>query len=132
MRLTPDLSSAMSYQTELIVLAILVYSCVTPYTILMSEFDIINKFFVTQPLHRSDVIVGIGDDTAITQPPENHELAISTDTLISGVHFPVSTLPYDIGYKALAVNLSDLAAMGATPAWVTMALTMPDENHEWL
>lgn len=98
----------------------------------MSEFDIITQYFASQTSHRNDVMVGIGDDAALVKPPQNHELAITTDTLVSGVHFPESTLPYDIGYKSLAVNLSDLAAMGATPAWVTMALTLPDKNLDWL
>lgn len=98
----------------------------------MSEFDIITSYFATQITHRTDVIVGIGDDAALVKPPQGHELAITTDTLVSGVHFPEATLPYDIGYKSLAVNLSDLAAMGATPAWVTMALTLPEENAAWI
>jgi thiamine-monophosphate kinase len=98
----------------------------------MSEFDIIKTYFTAQTEHRADVCVGIGDDAAIVQPPAGYELAITSDTLISGVHFPKSTLAYDIGFKSLAVNLSDLAAMGATPAWVTMALTLPEENNTWL
>jgi thiamine-monophosphate kinase len=98
----------------------------------MNEFDIIKQYFATQSSRRDDVVVGIGDDAAIVNIPQGHELIVTTDTLIRGVHFPVSTLPYDIGYKSLAVNLSDLAAMGATPAWVTMTLTLPDDNREWL
>lgn len=98
----------------------------------MSEFDIIKTYFATQTEHRSDVRIGIGDDAAVVQPPAGYELVITTDTLIAGVHFPESTLAYDIGFKSLAVNLSDLAAMGATPAWVTMALTLPEENKTWL
>lgn len=102
------------------------------YTIPMHEFDIIKTFFTTQSTHRPDVITGIGDDAAVVKPPQNMELAITTDTLVSGVHFPESASPFDIGHKALAVNLSDLAAMGATPAWVTMALTLPHKNPDWL
>lgn len=98
----------------------------------MTEFDIIKNYFATQVEHRSDVIYGIGDDAAIVLVPPGHELVITTDTLINGVHFPESTLPYDIGYKSLAVNLSDLAAMGATPAWVTMALTLPFADENWI
>jgi thiamine-monophosphate kinase len=98
----------------------------------MLEFEIINQFFVSQSVNRSDVIVGIGDDAAIVQPPPGRELVITTDTLIAGVHFPLSTSPYDIGYKALAVNLSDLAAMGATPAWATLTLSMPHADPVWL
>jgi len=98
----------------------------------MSEFDIIAHYFANHTEHRSDVLIGIGDDAAIVNVPEEHQLAITTDTLIAGVHFPELTTPYDIGYKSLAVNLSDLAAMGAKPSWVTMALTMPDENKDWI
>lgn len=98
----------------------------------MSEFDIITHYFKAQTTHRPDVKIGIGDDAAVVKCPAGHELVITTDTLISGVHFPESTLPYDIGYKSLAVNLSDIAAMGGTPAFVTMALTLPNENPEWI
>ncbi|NOZ53539.1 MAG: thiamine-phosphate kinase [Gammaproteobacteria bacterium] len=97
-----------------------------------SEFDIIKEFFANQGLHRNDVPLGIGDDCAILHVPENHCLAVSTDTLVSGVHFPADARASDIGYKALAVNLSDLAAMGAEPAWVTLALTLPEINTPWL
>jgi len=97
-----------------------------------SEFDIIREFFANQGLDRSDVLLGVGDDCALLQVPDNHVLAVSTDTLVSGVHFPVDVCASDIGYKALAVNLSDLAAMGAEPAWVTLALTLPQINNEWL
>lgn len=98
----------------------------------MSEFDIINRYFNTQSTHRSDVLTGIGDDAAIVKPLAGHELVITTDTLVSGIHFPAATAPFDIGFKSLAVNLSDLAAMGAKPAWVTMALTLPEENTDFI
>ena len=98
----------------------------------MNEFTIINQYFKQHPSNRPDVINGIGDDAAIVKPPLNMDLAISTDTLISGVHFPETTNPYDVGYKSLAVNLSDLAAMGADPAWVTLSLTLPEINPDWL
>ncbi len=98
----------------------------------MAEFDLIETFFNQQKQNRNDVIIGIGDDCAVTYIPHNQQLAITTDTLVSGVHFPENTSAYDIGYKSLAVNLSDLAAMGATPAWATLALTLPDENTAWL
>ena len=61
--------------------------------------------------------LGIGDDCALMRVPDGMQLAVSSDTLVAGVHFPGQATPFDIGYKALAVNLSDLAAMGATPAW---------------
>ena len=81
---------------------------------------------------RSDVLLGIGDDAAVLQVPEGHNLILSTDTLVAGVHFPDDTAAADIGWKSLAVNLSDLAAMGATPAWVTLALTLPEADADWL
>ncbi|OGT41435.1 MAG: thiamine-phosphate kinase [Gammaproteobacteria bacterium RIFCSPHIGHO2_12_FULL_37_34] len=98
----------------------------------MHEFDIITTYFTHQSLHRADVIYGIGDDAALVTAPLHQELVITTDTLVSGVHFPLSTSPYDIGYKSLAVNLSDLAAMGATPAWITLALTIEQADKQWL
>lgn len=95
----------------------------------MNEFEIIQKFF-TQSLKREDIILGSGDDCALVY--SNQPIAITTDTLIEGVHFLKNTSAYDIGYKALAVNLSDLAAMGAEPAWITIALTIPEANELWL
>ena len=81
---------------------------------------------------RADVVLGIGDDAALLQVPAGHQLVVSCDTLVSGVHFPAETAPADIGWKALAVNLSDLAAMAATPAWCTLALTLPDADGDWV
>lgn len=98
----------------------------------MSEFDLINHFFKTTTIKREDVLLGIGDDCAILSPPPGKQLAVSTDTLISGVHFPESTCAEDIGYKSLAVNLSDLAAMGAAPAWVSLAISLPQADDVWL
>ncbi len=97
------------------------------------EFDLIERFF--KPLSFTlPNDLGIGDDGAVLQCLENHQLVVVTDTLISGVHFPESTSPFDIAWKALAVNLSDLAAMGAKPAFYSLALTLSDEcnNAEWL
>jgi len=96
-----------------------------------SEFDIIRHYF-TSKQSRADVILGIGDDAAILKVPEQHELVQSVDTLVAGVHFPLETSPQDIGYKALAVNLSDIAAMGAEPAWFTLAISLPEANETWL
>ena len=98
----------------------------------MPEFDLINQFFKPTTIKRDDVLVGIGDDCAILSTPPGKALAISTDTLISGVHFPQSTCAEDIGYKSLAVNLSDLAAMGAEPAWVSLAISLPQADESWL
>jgi len=98
----------------------------------LSEFEIIQQIFQQHKFDRQDVRLGIGDDAAVVEVPEGHELAISMDTLIEDVHFPKDMKPKDIGYRALAVNLSDLAAMGAEPAWVTLALTIPEANESWL
>src|SRR3990167_5849521 len=98
----------------------------------MNEFDIINQYFANQTERNRHVAVSIGDDAAIVKVPKGQELAMTTDTLIADIHFPSKTNPFDIGYKALAVNLSDLAAMGAEPAWVTLALTLPRFNKKWL
>jgi thiamine-monophosphate kinase len=97
-----------------------------------NEFDCIQRFFSQKTNNRKDVILGIGDDAALLQVPLGQQLVVSTDTLVSGRHFPENTSPADIGYKALAVNLSDLAAMGADPAWVLLALTLPNVNEIWL
>jgi len=98
----------------------------------MNEFTIIENFFNSSSVNRNDVIVGIGDDCAIVQAPAEQELLITTDTLVSDVHFFPDSNAYDIGFKSLAVNLSDLAAKGAEPAWITLALTLPEANETWL
>ena len=98
----------------------------------MNEFTIIQHYFAAHALKRTDVTLGIGDDAAIITPPHNQQIVITTDTLVSGIHFPTTTSAYDIGYKALAVNLSDLAAMGATPAWLTLSITLPNPDETWL
>ncbi len=97
-----------------------------------SEFDLIRHFFTEQPVQRADVPLGIGDDAALLAPPAGSSLVVSVDTLIAGVHFPLDTAARAVGHKALAVNLSDLAAMGAEPAWATLALTLPTADTSWL
>jgi thiamine-monophosphate kinase len=97
----------------------------------MSEFALIDRLRA-RVLARGDVTLGIGDDAALLQVPPGHELAVTTDTLVAGVHFPLDTAVADLGWKALAVNLSDLAAMGAAPAWCTLALTLPDADAAWV
>ncbi len=97
-----------------------------------SEFDIIEQVFRARATSGPGVICGIGDDAAILQVPPDHQLVVSTDTLVSGVHFFADADPYDIGYRSLAVNLSDMAAMGAMPAWMTLSLTLPDNDIAWL
>lgn len=97
-----------------------------------SEFDLIRRYFTGKQSHREDVVLGIGDDAAVLSPPPDYSLVVTTDTLVSGVHFPEDTQPEAIGYKSLAVNLSDLASMGARPAWFTLSITLPDEDERWL
>lgn len=102
----------------------------------MPEFDLIGRLREIicvppgSPAARCEV--GIGDDAAVLNVPADRELVVCVDTLVEGVHFPENTAPAAIGHKALAVNLSDLAAMGAVPAWFLMALTLPSENRAWL
>ncbi len=97
------------------------------------EFELIQHYFARgQRNLPKEVIQGIGDDCAIVAVPPKQQLAITMDTLVAGVHFPLKTAASDIGHKALAVNLSDLAAQGATPAWVTLALTLPKMDPHWL
>jgi len=97
-----------------------------------SEFSLIARYFDRVRSSRFDVETGIGDDCALLNIPEKQTLAISTDTLVSGIHFLPDIDPADLAYKALAVNVSDLAAMGADPAWLTLALTLPSVDENWL
>jgi len=98
----------------------------------MQEAEIIKLFVQDQVVRRSDVWLGIGDDAAIVIPAKDHALVTTTDTVVMGVHIPLDTPPDAIGYKSVAVNLSDLAAMGANPAHATLALTLPNADFEWL
>ncbi len=96
------------------------------------EFDIIRKFFARGRPPSARVTLGIGDDCALIDPSPGHEIALSTDTLVEGVHFFPHADPQSLGHKALAVNLSDLAAMGAIPRAVLLALTLPSVDDSWL
>jgi thiamine-monophosphate kinase len=98
----------------------------------INEFSLIQKYFNLSSLSTTGCKVGIGDDAAICDVPQNHQLVTTVDTLIAGVHFPINTSPEDIAYKAGAVNVSDLAAMGATAKWMTLALTCPSADEKWL
>jgi thiamine-monophosphate kinase len=105
----------------------------------LGEFALIQRFFMrhsTAPdsgsAARSGVILGIGDDAALLDLPPGTELVAAVDTIVAGRHFPEGADARSIGHRALAVNLSDLAAMGATPAWATLALTMPSVDAAWL
>lgn len=96
------------------------------------EFELIDR--VLRPLARphSGVLHGIGDDCALVQVPDGQALAVTTDTLVEAVHFPSATAPADLGWKALACSLSDLAAAGAEPAWATLNLVLPEGDEAWL
>ncbi len=98
----------------------------------LTEFELIRAYFAHVGADRGDVLLGVGDDCALLRVPEGRELAVTIDTLVEGVHFLPGVNPESLGHKALAVNLSDLAAMGAEPAWVTLALTLPETDSEWL
>lgn len=96
------------------------------------EFDLIARLAAALPAPRADVRLGIGDDAALLEAPAGHWLVSCVDTLVEGVHFLPDCRPEDLGWKALAVNLSDLAAMGAEPAWTTLSLTLPRADPDWL
>jgi thiamine-monophosphate kinase len=107
----------------------------------LGEFDLIDRYFASgRPgapgapgaKGRTDVILGIGDDAALLRCPPDRDLVAAVDTLVEGRHFPAGSKPHSIGHRSLAVNLSDLAAMGATPAWATLALTLPSADRRWL
>ena len=95
------------------------------------EFSLIDAI-ARRAAAREDVVLGIGDDAAILAVPAGRQLVVAMDTLNAGVHFPEDTGAADIGWKALAVNLSDLAAMGARPAWCTLSLSLPDPDAGWV
>ncbi|MFZ5663132.1 MAG: thiamine-phosphate kinase [Pseudomonadota bacterium] len=97
----------------------------------MAEFSLIERIR-RRAAAREDVVLGIGDDAALLRVPPGRELAVAMDTLNAGVHFPAGTAAADVGWKALAVNLSDLAAMGAEPAWCTLSLSLPQADAAWL
>lgn len=97
-----------------------------------TEFEIIANFFERNQKKDSHEIIGIGDDSAIIKIPNNYVLAISTDTLVKGTHFFKNISPNDLAYKTVAVNLSDLAAMGAYPKWITLSITIPEAQNLWL
>lgn len=98
----------------------------------MSEFELIRRFFTRSRPHGPHIGLGIGDDCALLNPSPGLQMAISTDMLVAGRHFFPDADPQDLGYKALAVNLSDLAAMGARPLGFTLALALPEANEVWL
>ena len=96
----------------------------------MDEFEIIRSYFCRQ-VADPQLKIGIGDDCAVFNPGSGH-IAVTTDTLVEGVHFFSDADPEAVGFKSLAVNVSDLAAMGAVPKYFTLALTIPEYNREFL
>ncbi|OAL81002.1 thiamine-monophosphate kinase [Acinetobacter sp. SFB] len=101
----------------------------------MAEFSIIDTYFNRQTVTSTDVNsvdLGVGDDSALLTPPPNQQLVICADTLVAGRHFPLDTNPHAIGWKSVAVNLSDIAAMGAKPHSILLALSLPQIDHDWL
>ncbi|QCI20010.1 MAG: thiamine-phosphate kinase [Buchnera aphidicola (Brevicoryne brassicae)] len=97
-----------------------------------TEFEIISQYFQRNQKKDFNEIQGIGDDSALLKIPKNYVLAISTDTLVKGIHFLQNITPEDLAFKTVAVNLSDLAAMGAQPKWITLSITLPKANNIWL
>jgi thiamine-monophosphate kinase len=97
----------------------------------LGEFDLIARYF-TPAGYSADVLLGVGDDAAVLNVPAGFKLVAAVDTIVAGVHFPFDTNPRDIGYRALAVNLSDIAAMGAQPRWFTLSLCLPSISEAWL
>ncbi|NLR73839.1 thiamine-phosphate kinase [Leeia aquatica] len=93
------------------------------------EFDLIRRYF-TWPAHNA--VLGVGDDAALLQPSPGQQLVVSADMLVAGRHFFADTDPVRLGHKALAVNLSDMAAMGATPRWAMLSLALPEVDEGWL
>lgn len=98
----------------------------------LSEFDLIDRYFSRCGALRPDVRLGVGDDAALLSCPPGELLVAAVDTLVEAVHFPRGCRPDSVGHRALAVNLSDLAAMGARPAWALLALTLPAVDEDWL
>lgn len=93
------------------------------------EFNLIQQYF-TRPTRQTNL--SVGDDAALISLQDGMELAISADMLVAGTHFFINCDAFLLGWKSLAVNISDMAAMGASPKWVTLAIALPDINHDWL
>lgn len=98
----------------------------------LGEFELIERYFRNLGVKRADVRLGIGDDAALLECAPGEQLVAAIDTLVGGTHFPMDSSPASIGHRALAVNLSDLAAMGARPMWALLALTLPKADETWL
>ncbi|MEO3678620.1 thiamine-phosphate kinase [Rheinheimera sp. FR7-31] len=98
----------------------------------MGEFELISRFFANCGAKRSDATLGVGDDGAVLQVRDGYDLVVTTDTMVVGTHFFPDDDPRALGHKLVAVNVSDLAAMGAEPAWLSLALTLPAVDEAWL
>ena len=99
---------------------------------MVSETELIERYFRPVSAARADVVLGIGDDAALLAVPPGEQLVLTTDALVEGVHFLPGAHPCALGHRALAVNLSDIAAMGAVPAWMLLSLIMPEADEGWL
>ena len=97
----------------------------------MDEFELIRRYF-SRPTDSPDVVTGVGDDGAVLRPAPGRDLVTVIDTMVAGTHFPLLMPARDVGYRVVAVNLSDMAAMGAEPRWMTLALTLVDADAAWL
>jgi thiamine-monophosphate kinase len=97
----------------------------------VDEFELIRRYF-TRPVTAPGIVLGVGDDGAILRPEPGRDQVQVIDTLVEGVHFPADTAAADIGYRVVAVNLSDVAAMGAEPRCMTLALTLPQKDEQWI
>jgi thiamine-monophosphate kinase len=98
----------------------------------IDEFELIGRYFTGRGARRADVMLPVGDDAAIVTPRAGAELVLALDTIVAGVHFPADTSGRCVGHRALAVNLSDLAAMGAEPAWALLGITLPAADEAWI
>jgi thiamine-monophosphate kinase len=98
----------------------------------LGEFALIDRYFRDRGAQRADVRLGVGDDGALLRLPPGEDLVAVSDTLVDGVHFPSGSDPRSVGHRALAVNLSDIAAMGGTPRWALLSLTLPSVDEAWL
>jgi thiamine-monophosphate kinase len=98
----------------------------------VTETELIERYFLRGGAERDDVVLGIGDDAALLRVPTGNELVLTTDALVEGRHFPVDAPARSLGHRALAVNLSDIAAMGASPTWALLSLNLPAVDENWL
>ncbi|HEX5794114.1 MAG TPA: thiamine-phosphate kinase, partial [Rheinheimera sp.] len=98
----------------------------------MGEFELISRYFASCGARRQDAAIGVGDDGAVLQIRDGYDLVVTTDTMVAGTHFFPDADPRALGHKLVAVNVSDLAAMGAEPAWLSLALTLPAVDEPWV